>query len=189
MKRKQLEKTCVQCLVDVVKELEKGNCPLQNISVVVGSQSILNSIKNALTGAGFCCRTKPKPECWKYSKDMRPKYSRKTDSGKQFSSCKGTRFSDKKGTYNSGEKENFKKSPKLGKCGVRSCPPCDGRQYLDHKGGPPCEDTSKKEENSQPFGIMKMTENPKKLPGYEDSDGTIVITYVFEGGYQTVRTI
>ncbi|XP_062611922.1 uncharacterized protein LOC134273728 [Saccostrea cucullata] len=189
-----LNETCSKCLVDVVKDLKKGVCPLKNICVVVSSLPILNTLKSALIDAGFSCKTSSKSDSWKYSHDARPKprSSCCTTTKAGYRCCQFQRKGSpvKKPKFKTAEKcdicaERVYNPKTLDKCGHVFCCRCIDRHLLYHPDCPTCGKKYEMVKRGQPFGIMDITTNQNKLAGYEQSDGTIVITYTFKEGYQT----
>ncbi|XP_061162265.1 uncharacterized protein LOC133171518 [Saccostrea echinata] len=189
-----LDETCAKCLVDVVKDLKKGTCPLKNICVVVASLPIFNTLKSSLIDAGFSIKSASKSDCWKYSHDARPKPRSSYCTTKAgYRTCCPFQRKDspvKKTKFKTAEKcdicaERVHNPKTLDKCGHVFCTRCIDRHFLYHSECPTCGKKYEMVKRGQPFGVMEISQNPNKLAGYEQSDGTIVIKYTFKEGYQT----
>jgi hypothetical protein len=187
-----VNESCAKCLVDIVKGLGKGNCPLNDVSVVVLSLPIFNILKSAFMDAGFRARETYKPGGRIHSRDVIPRSKHPAPCHNCQNQRKGTtgeknpRYPDSKVECCDICSEKFVNPKTLHKCGHVFCTRCIDRHLLYHPKCPTCGKTYETDKGDQPFGTMEIRKDPNKLPGHAQSNGTIVITYTFKEGYQMV---
>lgn len=76
---------------------------------------------------------------------------------------------------------------RLHKCGHVFCTECIEQQFEYKPACPSCGQLYGKMTGDQPPGTVFVRKEWRRLPGYGDCDGCIVITYNINGGYQGVR--
>ena len=155
--------------------------------IVVCSSSVLKTIKDTLTAAGFRCRPRSRSEsdCWEWKEKHRS-----TSCDKSYSKSQTCASKTKTAGSHSRYSESCKKPKPEEKCeGFTLCTRCTSRPMSVYNLCQSCDKKYEKSKGNQPFGTMEITKNAKKLPGHESSEGTLVIKYTFAGGVQIVSSI
>lgn len=77
----------------------------------------------------------------------------------------------------------------LQKCGHIFCKECIDASFQYKPACPSCGTIYGKVTGDQPPGSVTMRKSYTKLEGFNDSSGSIILTYMFDNGYQRVSIL
>lgn len=80
-------------------------------------------------------------------------------------------------------------SKQLYKCGHTFCEECIDKFFQYKPACPICGTIYRKVTGDQPPGKISIRKSSIRLQGFDDSNGSIVLTYVFDDGWQGVSFI